>query len=244
MAVLFGFHAVQARLRHAPASIREVMFDEGRRDKRMTMFLEKAKAGGVKLRPVDAGRLLAAAGGNARHQGLVAVADELALNTNLYDVLDAPNDRLLLLVLDGITDPHNLGACLRVADAAGVDAVIAPRDRSAGLNATVSKVASGAAETVPYITVTNLARTLGEIAESGVQRVGTCGDAEHSIYDVDGRQRLAWVLGAEGDGMRRLTRENCDRLVHIPMAGSVDSLNASVAASVCLFETVRQRRST
>ena len=143
----------------------------------------------------------------------------------------------LLLVLDGITDPHNLGACLRVADGAGVHAVVAPKDRAAGIGATVEKVASGAAETVPYITVTNLARTLRELQERDIQVVGTTDDAPRSIYDVDQRGPVAWVLGAEGEGMRRLTRETCDTLVHIPMRGAVESLNVSVASGVCLYET-------
>ncbi len=148
----------------------------------------------------------------------------------------------LLLVLDGITDPHNLGACLRVADGAGVHAVIAPKDRAAGIGATVEKVASGAAETVPYITVTNLARTLRELKERDVRIVGTSDDAPGTIYDLDLRGPVAWVLGAEGEGMRRLTREHCDAFARIPMQGAVESLNVSVASAVCLYETVRQRR--
>ncbi|HYG44209.1 MAG TPA: 23S rRNA (guanosine(2251)-2'-O)-methyltransferase RlmB, partial [Bordetella sp.] len=146
------------------------------------------------------------------------------------------------LVLDGVTDPHNLGACLRTADAAGVHAVVAPRDRAVGLNSTVQRVACGAADTVPYITVTNLARTLRALKERGVWVVGTDDQAGHSLHAVDARQPLAWVMGAEGEGMRRLTRETCDQLVNIPMLGSVESLNVSVASAVCLYEAVRQRQ--
>ncbi len=242
MAVLYGFHAVQARLRHAPDSIREVLYDEGRRDKRMSQFLEKAKSVGLKLTPADAKRMHAAIGSD-RHQGIVAFADDVVLTTSLYDVLDHSGPDLLILVLDGITDPHNLGACMRVADGAGAHAIVVPKDRAVGMTPVVAKVASGAVETVPYITVTNLARTLGEIAESGVTLIGTAGEADQTIYDVDASGRTAWVMGAEGEGMRRLTRDKCDWLVRIPMAGSVESLNVSVASSLCLFETVRQRRS-
>jgi 23S rRNA (guanosine2251-2'-O)-methyltransferase len=154
-------------------------------------------------------------------------------------VLDEP---ALLLILDGVTDPHNLGACLRVADAMGVHAVIAPKDRAVGINATVSKVASGAAETVPYIAVTNLARAMRELKEQGIWIIGTDERAEQDFYSVELKAALAWVLGAEGEGMRRLTREHCDELVRIPMLGTVESLNVSVAAGVCLAETRRQRR--
>jgi 23S rRNA (guanosine2251-2'-O)-methyltransferase len=147
----------------------------------------------------------------------------------------------LLLVLDGITDPHNLGACLRVADGAGVHAVIAPKDHAVGINATVAKVASGAAETVPYLMVTNLARTLGELKERNIWCIGTSGDAPKSIYQMDLKTPTALVLGAEGSGMRQLTRKSCDELAHIPMRGAVESLNVSVASSVCLYEALRQR---
>jgi 23S rRNA (guanosine2251-2'-O)-methyltransferase len=242
MAILYGFHAVQARLRHAPQSIREILFDESRRDKRMQSFIDKAHTLSIKLVPANAARLQQAVG-HDRHQGVVAIAEELALNNDLYDILDNTGPNLLLLVLDSITDPHNLGACLRVADGAGVHAVIAPKDRSAGLSAVVSKVASGAADTVPFIPVTNLARTMGEIAESGVSLIGTAGEADTYLYDVDATGKTAWILGAEGDGLRRLTREKCDVLVKIPMAGRVESLNVSVASSLCLYETVRQRLS-
>jgi 23S rRNA (guanosine2251-2'-O)-methyltransferase len=160
---------------------------------------------------------------------------------HLDDVLDTLTEPALLLVLDGVQDPHNLGACLRSADAFGVHAVIAPKDRAVGINATVEKVACGAAQTVPYITVTNLARTLRELQERDIWVIGMDGEAETNLYDVQHTGAVAWVLGAEGEGMRRLTRETCDQLVRIPMQGSVESLNVSVSTGVCLYEARRQR---
>ncbi len=239
---LFGFHAVSARLRHDASSVRELYVDAQRRDARMKSLIARAEEAGVQAIVVDNHRLDGLCG-HAPHQGVVALADEIRLAASLDDLLDAlePDQAPLLLILDGITDPHNLGACLRVADGAGVHAVVAPKDRAAGLNATAAKVASGAAETVPYITVTNLARTLRELKERDIRIVGASDDAEASIYDIDLTVPTAWVLGAEGEGMRRLTRETCDRLVQIPMRGAVGSLNVSVASGVCLYETVRQR---
>jgi 23S rRNA (guanosine2251-2'-O)-methyltransferase len=190
---------------------------------------------------VDAARLDGMAE-QARHQGVVARIAVPALATRLDDVLEHLDVPALLLVLDGVTDPHNLGACLRVADAMGAHAVIAPRDRAVGINATVSRVASGAAETMPYIAVTNLARALAEIREREVWVLGAEERAAEDIYQAKLAGPLAWVLGAEGEGMRRLTRENCDQLVRIPMHGRVESLNVSVAAGICLAETRRQRR--
>lgn len=241
---LHGFHAVSARLRHAPASVRELYVDASRRDARMRTLVDRADALGISVMRVDASRL-DGLGGHAPHQGVVAMADELVMPTSLDDVLDAIPSGVapLLLVLDGVTDPHNLGACLRVADGAGVHAVIAPKDRAVGIGATVSKVASGAAESVPYITVTNLARALRELKERDIRIVGTSDDAAATIHALDLRGPVAWVLGAEGEGMRRLTRETCDELARIPMQGSVESLNVSVASGVCLYETVRQRTS-
>lgn len=244
--VLAGFHAITARLRHAPATIKEFYFDEARRDKRMQALIEQADAAGVKPRGVASSRLDGLAGG-MRHQGVVALAQANVLAVDVNEVLDLLEDRgepALLLVLDGVTDPHNLGACLRTADAAGVHAVIAPRDRAVGLNATVRRVACGAAETVPYIMVTNLARTMRALKERDVWLVGTDDEAKSSLHQVDARRSMAWVMGAEGEGMRRLTRETCDELVNIPMLGSVESLNVSVAGAVCLYETVRQRQGT
>ena len=241
---LHGFHAVSARLRHHAASVRELYVEADRRDPRMRDLIQRAKEAGISAIPVDARRLDGLAGGShGAHQGVVALADEIVLSHSLDDLLDAlaPGTAPLILVLDGITDPHNLGACLRAADGAGAHAVVAPKDRAAGLNATVAKVASGAAETVPYITVTNLARSLREFKERDIRVVGTSDDAEASLYQADLSGPLALVLGAEAEGMRRLTRETCDLLVRIPMAGAVESLNASVASALCLYEAVRQR---
>ncbi|OZI22777.1 23S rRNA (guanosine(2251)-2'-O)-methyltransferase RlmB [Bordetella genomosp. 7] len=239
--VLAGFHAVVARLRHAPDSVKDIYVEASRRDKRMLAFLEQAERAGRRVHPVSAERLDGLARGT-RHQGVVALADQRQLAVDVDEVLDTIEGPALLLVLDGVTDPHNLGACLRTADAAGVHAVVAPRDRAVGLNSTVQRVACGAADTVPYITVTNLARTLRALKERGIWVVGTDDQAPDSLHAVDARQPLAWVMGAEGEGMRRLTRETCDQLVNIPMLGSVESLNVSVASAVCLYEAVRQRQ--
>jgi len=240
--VLFGFHAVTVRLKTAPESITEIHVDATRRDARMRQFVERAQAAGAKLVDSDDQRLIRLAG-SPRHQGVVARVTPLAQTHSLDDVLDAVSGAPLVLVLDGVTDPHNLGACLRVADGAGAHAVVAPKDHAVGLNATVAKVASGAAETVPYLMVTNLARTLNELKERGIQVIGTAEDAEQTLYDVDLSGPVALVLGAEGPGMRALTRKTCDALLRIPMAGAVESLNVSVAAGVCLFEARRQRLS-
>ena len=240
-AVLFGFHAVTVRLKTAPESIVEIHIDASRRDARMRQFLERAREAGAKLIESDDQRLNRLSGG-PRHQGVVARALPLKSQHSLDQVLDAASGTPLLLVLDGVTDPHNLGACLRVADGAGAHAVLAPKDHAVGLNATVAKVASGAAETVPYLMVTNLARSLNELKERDIRIVGTTADAELTIYDIDLTGPLALVLGAEGSGLRQLTRKTCDLLVRIPMAGAVESLNVSVASAVCLFEALRQRR--
>jgi 23S rRNA (guanosine2251-2'-O)-methyltransferase len=238
--MIFGFHAVTARLRHEASSVEEIYVDAGRIDRRMQELLQSAKAVNVRIIQVDDQRLNNMVG-TRRHQGVVAKAGELSLARNLDELLDAIDGPPLLLVLDGITDPHNLGACLRVADGAGAHAVIVPKDRAVGLNATAAKVASGAAETVPYITVTNLARTLRELKERGILLVGTTEDGEKSLYEADFSGPAALVMGSEGEGMRRLTRETCDVLVSVPMFGSVESLNVSVASGVCLYEARRQR---
>jgi 23S rRNA (guanosine2251-2'-O)-methyltransferase len=238
--VLFGFHAVTVRLKTAPDSVQEIHVDATRRDARMRQFVERAVAAGARLFESDDARLTRLAG-TGRHQGVVARVTPLAPGHSLDEVLDAVEGVPLVLVLDGVTDPHNLGACLRVADGAGAHAVIAPRDHAVGLNATVAKVASGAAETVPYLMVTNLARTLGELKERDLRIVGTSDDAPRTLYEADLRGPLAVVLGAEGVGMRQLTRKTCDELVAIPMRGAVESLNVSVAAGVCLYEALRQR---
>jgi 23S rRNA (guanosine2251-2'-O)-methyltransferase len=249
--VLFGFHAVGVRLKTAPKSIIEIYFEPTRRDARMRDFIAKVKDSGVRLIEADGMRLAKLAGSHG-HQGVAARVEELALVHSLDDLLDQleasqagkpVKERIqpLILVLDGVTDPHNLGACLRVADGAGAQAVIAPKDHAAGINATVAKVASGAAETVPYFMVTNLARTLNELKERNIWIIGTSDAADKTLYQADLKGPVALVLGAEGDGMRQLTAKTCDELVSIPMQGAVESLNVSVASGVCLYEAVRQR---
>lgn len=241
--MLAGFHAVNARLRHAPDSIELLYVDGERRDARMKQLLERAERARVRIVAVDARRLHGLAG-DASHQGVVALCAERAAAATLDDVLAAVRPDTLLLLLDGVTDPRNLGACLRVADAAGVAAVIVPRDRSAALTPVVAKAAAGATETLPLVAVTNLARAMDEIKEAGVWIAGASGDGQTSLYELNLTGPLAWALGAEGEGLRRLTRERCDWLARIPLAGHVESLNVSVAAGICLFETVRQRSVT
>ena len=240
--ILVGFHAVIARIRQAPETLKTVYFDPSRRDRRMKEFIEVTQETiGRKIHQADSERLRQLAG-HDRHQGVVAFAEPASLARNVAELLDSLGDKKpLILILDGVTDPHNLGACLRVADGAGADAIIVPKDRSAQLNTTVSKVASGAAETMPFVAVTNLARSMRELQEAGVWIVGTSDDAPKSIYDIDLTGPVAIVMGAEGEGMRRLTKETCDELVSIPMFGGVESLNVSVASGVCLYEVARQR---
>src|SRR5512143_2234522 len=210
--VLFGFHAVTVRLKTAPESVREVHVDSTRRDARMRQFVARAQAAGVRVVDSDAERLQRLAGTH-RHQGVVARVDAVCRPRTLVEVLEDVDEAPLLLLLDGITDPHNLGACLRVADGAGAHAVIAPKDHAVGVNATVAKVASGAADTVPYFMVTNLARTLNELKERDIRVIGTSDDAPRSLYDLDLTGPVALVLGAEGSGMRQLTSRTCDELV-------------------------------
>jgi 23S rRNA (guanosine2251-2'-O)-methyltransferase len=238
--IIFGFHAVTGRLRQSADGVGEIYLDAARHDARARDLMKLAGERNVRVIPVDGNRLDGLTG-NARHQGIAARVMVVPLKNDLESILADAGKSALLLVLDGVKDPHNLGACLRVADGFGVHAVIAPRDRAVGITPTVSKVASGAAETVPYITVTNLARTMRELKEDGVWLVGTDDRAEASLYDVRMDGPLAWVLGAEAEGMRRLTREHCDVLTRIPMAGTVESLNVSVAAGICLSESTRQR---
>jgi 23S rRNA (guanosine2251-2'-O)-methyltransferase len=238
--VLFGFHAVGVRLKTTPKSIIEIYADPTRKDARMRQFLEKAAESGIRVIDADGMRLAKLAGSHG-HQGVAARVEPLKTTHSLDDLLDSVSGPPLLLVLDGVTDPHNLGACLRVADGAGAHAVIAPKDHAVGVNATVAKVASGAAETVPYFMVTNLARTLGELKERSIWCIGTSDDAPRTVYQADLRPPIALVLGAEGAGMRQLTRKTCDELVSIPMRGAVESLNVSVASGVCLYEALRQR---
>ena len=238
--VLFGFHAVGVRLKTTPRSIIEIYYEPTRRDARMRQFLERANEAGVRLIEADGMRLAKLAGSHG-HQGVAARVEVLAQTSSLDDLLDSIEGPPLLLVLDGVTDPHNLGACLRVADGAGAHAVIAPKDHAVGVNATVAKVASGAAETVPYFMVTNLSRTLNELKERSIWCIGTSDGTSKTIYQADLKTPLALVMGAEGEGMRQLTRKTCDELVGIPMRGAVESLNVSVASGVCLYEALRQR---
>jgi 23S rRNA (guanosine2251-2'-O)-methyltransferase len=238
--VLFGFHAVGVRLRTAPKTILELYVDASRKDARMRQFLQKAQDAGLRAIEADGLRLSRLAG-SAGHQGVVARVEALPVTSSLDDLLDALAEPPLLLVLDGVTDPHNLGACLRVADGAGAHAVIAPKDHAVGLNATVAKVASGAAETMPYFMVTNLARTLGELKERNIWCLGLSDEATQTLYQSDLKTATALVMGAEGTGLRQLTRKTCDALVSIPMRGAVESLNVSVASGICLYEALRQR---
>jgi 23S rRNA (guanosine2251-2'-O)-methyltransferase len=241
---LYGFHAVGVRLKTHPETVLELHVDASRRDARMRGFVDKVRAAGVRIVDSDDARLSPLVGTH-RHQGVVAKVAPLPAHKSLDDTLDAAEAAgvaaPLVLALDGITDPHNLGACLRVADGAGVTAVIAPRDHAVGLNATVAKVASGAAETVPYFMVTNLARTLNELKDRGLRVVGTSDRAEDSLFDAPLTGPLVLVLGAEGRGLRQLTERTCDALVHLPMKGAVESLNVSVAAGIGLYEAMRQR---
>jgi 23S rRNA (guanosine2251-2'-O)-methyltransferase len=242
--MLVGFHAAISSLRADPASVLEVFVDEARNDSRTRDLVGLAERAKVRVMRVPSKRLDGLAGGT-RHQGVVAraAAPQRTQVTSLDDFLDTLTVPPLLLALDGVTDPHNLGACLRVANAAGVHAVIAPKDRAAGISAVVSRVASGAAEATPYIMVTNLARTLDELKERNIWIVGADERGEKTLYEADLPDAVAWVLGAEGEGMRRLTRERCDLLVSIPMHGAVSSLNVSVAAGVVLYESARRRHS-
>jgi len=227
--LIHGIHAVLAALRLHAGSVREVWVDATRRDMRIVELTEAARQAKIKLHTVTQRELDELAPG-ARHQGALAV------------LLEKLGESAFILVLDGVQDPHNLGACLRSADAAGVHGVVVPRDRAAPITAVVRKVASGAVESVPFFQVTNLARTLRELQSAGVWLVGAAGEGATILYEADLRGPLALVLGGEGEGLRRLTREHCDLLVRIPMAGTVESLNVSVAAGICLFEAVRQRK--
>ena len=238
---VFGIHAVEALLQRQPASIESLYFQLGRQDERMARLQQLAAEGNINCRQLPRDELDEMV--QDRHQGVVARTrgGRTLREKDLEQLLETLEHPPLLLILDGVTDPHNLGACLRSADAAGVDAVIAPKDKSVGLNATVRKVACGAAEVIPFVQVTNLARTLRDLQQRGVWLIGAAGEAEQSLYECDLKGPLALIMGAEGRGMRRLTREHCDHLVKLPMAGSVSSLNVSVATGICLFEAVRQR---
>ncbi|MBK1722744.1 23S rRNA (guanosine(2251)-2'-O)-methyltransferase RlmB [Thiocystis violacea] len=238
-----GIHSVRTALKHGSDGVCEVWLERSRRDRRLAELAELAKAGGVKIRQVDRDELERVAEG-ANHQGALAWVRVPAARSerDLMGLLEALEGPPFLLLLDEVQDPHNLGACLRTAEAAGVHAVIAPKDNAVGLTPVVCKVASGAAETLPYIQVTNLARSMEALKERGIWLTGTAGEATDELFAVDLTGALGLVMGSEGSGLRRLTRERCDALVKLPMSGKVESLNVSVAAGVCLFEAVRQRR--
>ena len=237
--LIFGFHAVLSRLRHHPATIHVIYLDQGRKDKRARDVQNLAAEKNVRIVSTDSARVDDMARG--RSQGVVAYVEAYQLASHLDDVLEDLTEPALLLVLDGVTDPHNLGACLRSADAFGAHAVVVPKDRSASLNATAIKASSGASDSVPFFPVTNLARTLRELKEKNILIVGTDQDGSLEVAEADLAGPMALILGAEGTGMRRLTREHCDVLVRIPMHGQVESLNVSVSAGVCLYEARRQR---
>jgi 23S rRNA (guanosine2251-2'-O)-methyltransferase len=241
---VFGLHAVTSLLQRNPARVSLLLALESRDDARMQKVLALAETANVPIRRV-ARRELDELVSGVSHQGVVAETGGMPGlgEKELLDFIDELKRPAFLLILDGVQDPHNLGACLRSADAAGVDAVILPRDRSAPLNATVRKVACGAADTVPVVRVTNLARVMRSLQDKGLWIYGAAGEASSSLYDTDLSGSLALVLGGEGKGLRRLTREHCDALVSIPLAGSVSSLNVSVATGICLFEARRQRSS-
>ncbi|WP_462155447.1 23S rRNA (guanosine(2251)-2'-O)-methyltransferase RlmB [Pseudoalteromonas piscicida] len=239
--LIFGFHSIEAILNNAPERFLEIYALKGREDQRLNQVVNDARKFGVSVQFMQRKALDNKANGE-QHQGIIAnVKAARAYNEKDLDEIIQRETTPFFLVLDGVTDPHNLGACLRSADAAGVHGVIVPKDKSAKLNGTARKVACGAAETVPLIQVTNLARTLRDIKEAGVWVVGTAGETDTAVFDANLTGPMAIVMGAEGDGMRRLTREHCDELVKIPMVGSVSSLNVSVATGVCLFEVLRQR---
>lgn len=238
--ILFGFHAVESVIRNDPVNILQLLVEKNRNDNRMMQLVKHAESQGISVEYLKKSDLEKQADSKKTQGIAIRYKSSDKINTHsLEDILLKEN--VLLLVLDGVTDPHNLGACLRTADAAGVDAVIVPKDRAAGLTPTARKVACGAAETIPFIQVTNLARTLKQLNDNDVWIVGTAGEAENNLYDIELTGKLAMIMGAEEKGMRRLTRENCDQLVKMPMAGQVESLNVSVATGVCLFEAVRQR---
>ncbi|QFT53227.1 23S rRNA (guanosine(2251)-2'-O)-methyltransferase RlmB [Microbulbifer sp. THAF38] len=245
--LVYGLHAVQALLKGSPQNVQELLLLRGRKDQRLQKIIQQAEKNDIALRFVDRRTLDDKVEEGANHQGVIAlcaektqVLDEKFL-LGMLEQLDQKGEAPFLLVLDGVTDPHNLGACLRSAEAAGVHAVIAPKDKSAGLTPTARKVACGAAEVLPFVTVTNLARTLQQLQQAGVWIFGAAGEATQDVYQSQLTGPLALVMGAEGSGLRRLTREHCDHLIKIPMAGEVSSLNVSVATGVCLFEAVRQR---
>lgn len=243
--LVYGLHSVQAVLKSAPHRVLEIYCLQGRVDQRLQKLTKLAEGQGLSVQVMARNKLDALTEGE-NHQGIVALCRPGIVHDEgfLLDHVQGLDHPAFLLVLDGVTDPHNLGACMRTAEAAGVDAVIAPKDNSAGMSPVARKVACGAAEVLPFVPVTNLARTLRQLQDAGIWLVGAAGEAEASVYQTDLKGPIALVMGAEGEGLRRLTRETCDYLVNIPMAGSVSSLNVSVATGVCLFEAMRQRKNT
>ena len=243
--LVFGIHAINELLKRAPERFIELFLLKGRDDDRMKSIINLSRKYGISTQLVNR-KVLDEKSDDEQHQGVVAriTQGKTYTENDIDDILDQAKQHEnppFLLILDGVTDPHNLGACLRNADAAGVQAIIVPKDNAARLTATVRKVAVGAAETVPLVQVTNLVRTMKQLQERGVWIIGTAGETDTCLYDVKLSGPMALVMGAEGKGMRRLTRENCDELVKLPMAGSISSLNVSVATGICLFEIVRQR---
>lgn len=240
--VLFGFHAVKTTFKYDASRIEKLLIIAERKDDRINEIIEAAQKLNIEIERCNR-KALDELTNKAVHQGVALLckpmeAKDEAFLDKLLDSLDEP---AFLLVLDGVTDPHNLGACLRSADATGVHAVIAPKDKSAPLNATVAKVACGAAGVIPYVQVTNLSRCLQQLQQRGIWTAGMAGEAEQNVFQANLTGPLALIMGAEGQGMRRLTKEHCDFLLKIPMAGEVMSLNVSVATGVCLYEAVRQR---
>lgn len=238
-----GIHSVRAALKFGAAGVEEIWLERARRDRRLQELADLAREAGIRVRQVERTELERVAAG-INHQGALAWVGVPSARTeaDLTALLDQLAVPPLLLLLDEVQDPHNLGACLRTAEAVGVQAVIAPKDNAVGLTPVVCKVASGAAETLPYVQVTNLARVMDALKERGIWLTGTAGEARDDLYAADLTGPLGLVMGAEGSGLRRLTRERCDRLVRLPMCGQVESLNVSVAAGVCLYEALRQRR--
>lgn len=239
---VYGIHSINALLKHRPELVQQIYLQSGRLDKRISTITDRCNSLGIPVEVLDKSELDKKAEGV--HQGAIAMCREITLEygeAHLYGLLDKLERPPLLLVLDGVTDPHNLGACLRSAEAAGADALIVPKNKSAQLNATARKVACGAAEIIPFIVVTNLARCLQALQKRGIWIMGAAGEAEKSLYEADLKGAIALVLGAEGQGLRRLTRENCDQLLAIPMHGETSSLNVSVSAGIFLFEALRQR---
>ena len=240
--IIVGFHAVQSLLKTNPTRARSLLVLKGRRDQRLQKTIAMAEKESIEIQKVSGDELDKLAD-KTRHQGVVLYADKGKVYDErwMFEYLEMLDHKALILILDGITDPHNLGACLRTADASGVDAVIVPRDKSCGLTPVVRKVASGAADTVPFVLVTNLSRTMEKLRDSGVWIVGAAGEAEKNLSEIGFDMPTAVVMGSEDRGLRRLTRESCDYLVKIPMAGAVSSLNVSVATGVVLYEVTRQR---